>query len=68
MAETASTALQRLLTEGDVAIYNVGPDKYQGRVVASVATGRTPDVSGALLTGGFARAYDGGHRRGWCGR
>jgi endonuclease YncB( thermonuclease family) len=68
MAETASTALQRLLTEGDVAIYNVGPDKYQGRVVASVATGRTPDVSGALLAGGFARAYDGGHRSGWCGR
>jgi endonuclease YncB( thermonuclease family) len=68
MAETASAALQRLLTEGNVAIYNVGPDKYQGRVVASVATARTADVSGALLAGGFARAYDGGHRGGWCGR
>jgi endonuclease YncB( thermonuclease family) len=68
MAEAASDALQRLLTEGDVVIYNIGPDKYQGRVVASAATKRTPDVSGALLAGGFARAYDGGHRGGWCGR
>jgi endonuclease YncB( thermonuclease family) len=66
MAEAASAALQNLLTEGEVTIYNIGPDKYQGRVVADVATRRTPNVSGALLAGGFARAYDGGHRSGWC--
>lgn len=67
MAEAASGALRNLLAEGEVTIFNIGPDKYQGRVVASAATGRTSDVSGALLAGGFARAYDGGHRRGWCG-
>jgi endonuclease YncB( thermonuclease family) len=67
MAEAASDALRNLLAEGDVTISNVGLDKYQGRVDADVATRRTPNVSGALLAGGFARAYDGGHRSGWCG-
>ena len=64
MAEAASDALQTLLADGEVSIYNIGPDKYQGRVVADVATRRTPNVSGALLAGGFARSYDGGHRSG----
>jgi endonuclease YncB( thermonuclease family) len=68
MAEAASDALQTLLADGEVSIYNIGPDKYQGRVVADVATRRTPNVSGALLAGGFARSYDGGHRSGWCAR
>lgn len=67
MAEAASDALRNLLADGDVTISNVGPDKYRGRVDANVATRRTPDVSAALLAGGFARAYDGGHRSGWCG-
>ena len=67
MAEAASDALRNLLADGEVAIYNIGPDKYQGRVVASAATRRTADVSGALLAGGFARAYGGGHRSNWCG-
>jgi endonuclease YncB( thermonuclease family) len=66
MAQAASDALQNLLAEGEVTIYNIGPDKYQGRVDANVATRRTPNVSDALLAGGFARAYDGGHRSGWC--
>jgi endonuclease YncB( thermonuclease family) len=67
MAEAASDALQNLLAEGEVTIFNIGPDKYQGRVDADVATRRTPNLSNALLAGGFARAYDGGHRSGWCG-
>jgi endonuclease YncB( thermonuclease family) len=66
-AEAATEALRALLAEGSVAIYDIGPDKYQGRVVANVTTKRTPSVSAALLSGGFARAYDGGHRNGWCG-
>jgi endonuclease YncB( thermonuclease family) len=68
LAETATAALNRLLREGGVAIYNIGPDKYPGRVVADVATTATPNVSSALLAGGYARAYGGGHRNGWCGR
>ena len=67
LAEAATDALRALLRQGDVAIYNIGPDKYQGRVVADVATKRTSNVSAALLEGGYARAYGGGHRDGWCG-
>lgn len=67
-AESATAALKRLLSDGGVTIYNIGPDKYPGRVVAEVATRRTASVSAALLAGGFARRYDGGHRDGWCSR
>ncbi|KJC61954.1 nuclease [Bradyrhizobium sp. LTSPM299] len=66
MAQAATSALRDLLGEGDVAIYNIGPDKYQGRVVADVVTGKTGSVSAAMLTSGHARAYNGGHRSGWC--
>lgn len=66
-AEAAADALDRLLREGGVMIFNIGPDKYEGRIVADIATRQTPNVSAALLAGGYARAYDGGHREGWCG-
>jgi micrococcal nuclease len=66
MAEAAGNALRGLLGEGEVTIYNVGPDKYNGRVVADAATKRTDNISAALLAGGFARSYRGGHRIGWC--
>jgi endonuclease YncB( thermonuclease family) len=58
--------LARILAEGGVAISKVGIDKYGGRVDAAVETRSTADVSAALLSGGFARAYDGGRRGGWC--
>jgi len=66
MAMAATDALRGLLGEGQVTIYNIGPDKYQGRVVADVATVRTGNVSAALLAAGHARSYSGGHRSGWC--
>ncbi|MBR1123316.1 thermonuclease family protein [Bradyrhizobium lablabi] len=66
MAETATGALRDLLRQGDVAIYNIGPDKYQGRIVADVATKRTVNVSAALIGAGHVRSYNGGHRNGWC--
>jgi endonuclease YncB( thermonuclease family) len=66
MAEAASVALRGLLGEGEVTIFNIGPDKYSGRVVADVATKKTGNVSAALLTAGHARSYNGGHRMGWC--
>lgn len=68
LAEKASDALRGLLTEGEVTIFNIGPDKYPGRVVADVGTRRTPNVSSALLAGGYVRSYTGGHRDGWCDR
>jgi endonuclease YncB( thermonuclease family) len=66
MAEAATGALRSLLGEGDVTIFNIGPDKYSGRVVAEVATRRTGNVSTAMLAAGHARRYGGGHRNGWC--
>ena len=66
MAEAATGALRGLLGEGEVTIFNIGPDKYSGRVVADVATRRTGNVSAAMLAAGHARSYDGGHRNGWC--
>ena len=66
MAEAATGALRDLLRQGDVAIYNIGPDKYQGRVVADVATRQTGNVSAALLSAGYVRSYNGGHRASWC--
>lgn len=67
MAEAATEALRALLANGDVAIFNIGPDKYNGRVVADAATRQTPSISSALLASGHARAYQGGKRSGWCG-
>jgi endonuclease YncB( thermonuclease family) len=66
MAEAAGNALRGLLDEGEVTIYNIGPDKYNGRVVADAATRRTDNVSAALLASGHVRSYGGGHRSGWC--
>ena len=66
LALAARAALQRLLAEGRVMLSHVGPDKYPGRIDANVATRGTNDISAAMLSGGFARAYDGGRRGTWC--
>jgi endonuclease YncB( thermonuclease family) len=66
-AQAARTALQTILAEGGVSISRVGVDKYGGRIDATVATRSTADVSLAMLSGGFARAYGGGKRGSWCG-
>jgi endonuclease YncB( thermonuclease family) len=66
LALAARAALQRLLAEGSVMLSHVGPDKYPGRIDANVTTRNNVDVSAAMLSGGFARAYDGGRRGSWC--
>jgi endonuclease YncB( thermonuclease family) len=66
LALAARAALQRLLADGRVTLSHVGPDKYPGRIDANVATRSTNDISAAMLSGGFARAYDGGRRGTWC--
>ena len=65
-AEAARSALAGLLAEGRIRVLHIGPDKYNGRIVADAATSRTSDVSAALLRSGHARAYEGGRRAGWC--
>ncbi|GAB1717837.1 MAG: hypothetical protein NTAFB05_28790 [Nitrobacter sp.] len=66
LAKAASAALRDLLGEGGVTISDIGPDKYNGRVLADAATAHTPDVSAAMLASGHARSYHGGHRGSWC--
>ena len=66
-AEVARRALADILAEGGVTISQIGRDKY-GRLLAVVATRRTPDVTAALLRKGVGRPYDGGYRPGWCGK
>ena len=66
-AQAARAALETMLAAGPVTVSGVGIDKYGGRVDALAATPDTPDVSAALLNGGFARSYDGGRRGSWCG-
>jgi micrococcal nuclease len=66
LALAARAALQRLLADGSVMLSHVGRDKYPGRIDANVATRNTNDISAAMLSGGFARAYDGGRRGTWC--
>lgn len=68
MAEAATATLRGMLGEGEVTIFNIGPDKYSGRVVAEAATKRTASVSSAMLAAGHARPYGGGHRSGWCAK
>jgi endonuclease YncB( thermonuclease family) len=65
-AEAARTALGNILADGQIRVLHIGPDKYNGRIVADAATARTPDVSAALLRSGLARPYDGGRRANWC--
>ena len=66
-AQSARTALQNMLAEGGIMISRVGIDKYGGRVDAAIATRTTADISAAMVAGGFARAYNGGRRKSWCG-
>jgi endonuclease YncB( thermonuclease family) len=66
-ALAARDALTGILAQGAIGISAVGVDKFGGRVDASVSTAKTPDVSAAMLGGGFARAYGGGRRESWCG-
>jgi endonuclease YncB( thermonuclease family) len=65
-AEAARAALQTMLAAGGVTISRVGLDKYAGRIDALVATRDADDISAAMLSGGFARAYGGGRRGSWC--
>ncbi len=64
----AKAASDQLLNfEGDqVALLDVVPDKFGGRVLARVRHEEVGDLSTHLLESGFVRAYDGGERRGWC--
>ncbi len=67
LAAEATLALDRAVADREVVLAAVEGDKYFGRVVADVSTAAGLDVAAYMHDNGFARAYDGGTRLGWCG-
>ena len=65
-AEAARDYLARRIEGADVKLSAVRYDKFGGRVDAVVADGGG-DIAHAMIHARLARAYDGGHRDGWCG-
>lgn len=64
-AQAAKQRLSGLLQSGKITIKEVVPDKFAGRVDASVYVNGV-DVSIIMVEEGFARPYSGGLRGGWC--
>ena len=65
-AEAARDYLSKRIEGGEVKLSSLRYDKYGGRIDATVADG-SGDVGAGMIRKGLARAYDGGHRSGWCG-
>ncbi len=69
-AQEATDMLRDILSGGPVTLHNIGPDKYFGRVVASVQVklkdGVETDVAQMMIAAGMGRPYNGGTRGGWC--
>jgi micrococcal nuclease len=66
-ALTARDHARQLLQEaGEVALAQIAPDKYGGRVVATLLVDGE-DFAVLMLADGHGRPYDGGRREGWCG-
>ncbi|MDJ1159775.1 hypothetical protein QNA08_16240 [Chelatococcus sp. SYSU_G07232] len=66
-ALAAREALAAFAAGRRVTFSAVGPDKYFGRVVASLADEGGRDAAATLVAQGHVRRYDGRARRGWCG-
>ena len=61
----ATWHLRRILFSADTITVGFGGTDRYGRALASIAAdGRS--VSGRMIAEGYARAYDGGKRGGWC--
>ncbi|WP_430437926.1 thermonuclease family protein [Oceanibaculum nanhaiense] len=58
-------ARQLLQEAGEVALAQIAPDKYGGRVVATLLVDGE-DFAELMLAAGHGRPYDGGRREGWC--
>lgn len=69
-AQEARATLEAILRSGEVTLVDLSLDKYAGRVVASAFVvspdGHKDDVGTLMMAGGYARAYGGGRRPGWC--
>jgi len=66
MAEQARVMTEQLLTDAQVALYDIQHDKYGGRVRARVVTRSGEDIGQMLIKSGLARPYKGEARQPWC--
>jgi micrococcal nuclease len=68
MAEQARVMTEQLLTDAQVALYDIQHDKYGGRVRARVrvVTRSGADIGQMLIKSGLARPYKGEARQPWC--
>ena len=64
-AIAARERLRTLLSEGKVLLFHVEPDKFAGRVDATVVV-NDREIAPILVAEGLARPYTGGTRQGWC--
>ncbi len=69
-AVEATHMLRDILSSSPVTLHDIGPDKYFGRVVASVHVtlkdGVETDVAQMMIAAGMGRPYTGGTRGSWC--
>jgi micrococcal nuclease len=65
-ARDARDFTEKLTGGGPVFLTGIRPDKYGGRVDASVRTSDGTDLAAALIKAGLARPYGGERRKGWC--
>lgn len=65
-ARAATEATRRWLEGQDVVAINTRPGKYFGRYIGDLQRPDGSLLSDYLLDNGFARAYLGGRREGWC--
>ena len=65
-ARAAQDRLKHLIADKEIILENIENGKYAGRVLAAARTSGGLDIKDTLIAEGFARAYDGGKRLGWC--
>ncbi len=66
LAVAARNRVAALVGNANVLLADVRPDKYFGRVVASIISIDGRDVGSILLGENLARPYRGGRRETWC--
>ena len=68
MAESARQEVLKLLSNGQVKIYDIRLEKYAGRVLAKAETSDGVNIGQYLIKKGLAREYHGEKRQPWCSK
>jgi endonuclease YncB( thermonuclease family) len=65
-ARRAKARIEEKLRGGEVTLRDIRFEKYAGRVMSKVETGKGEDLGTALAREGYVRTYHGAKRAGWC--